>query len=160
MLLRLSKKEMSAIEAVLDVALHGGGALVQSADITERQGIPPRYLEPILQRLGRAGILVGIRGPSGGYRLALERRRITLWDLVIAARAGDWDLVIAARAGDNEEARPQKIGTAGPVLQAVLNDLENQLKATLQSVTIEDLCWKMKGDEIARARRASPDFAI
>jgi len=148
-LLRLSKKEMSAIEAVLDVALHGGGALVQSADITERQGIPPRYLEPILQRLGRAGILVGIRGPSGGYRLALERRRITLWDLVIAARAGD-----------NEDARAQKVGTPGPVLQAVLSDLEDQLKKTLQSVTIEDLCWKMKGEKIARARRARPDFAI
>ena len=140
---------MSAIEAVLDVALHGGGALVQSADITERQGIPPRYLEPILQRLGRAGILVGIRGPSGGYRLALERRRITLWDLVIAARAGD-----------NDAARPQRIGTPGPVLQAVLNDFEDQLMVIFQSVTIENLCWKMKGDEIARARRASPDFAI
>ena len=140
---------MSAIEAVLDVALHGGGALVQSTDITERQGIPPRYLEPILQRLGRAGILVGIRGPSGGYRLALERRRITLWDLVIAARAGESD-----------NTGPQGTGAAGPVLQAVLTDLETQLKESLQSVTIEDLCWKMKSDDIVRARRASPDFAI
>ena len=149
MLLRLTKKEMSAIEAVLDVALHGGGALVQSADITERQGIPPRYLEPILQRLGRARILIGIRGPSGGYRLARERRRITLWDLVVAARTGE-----------NEDAPPARLGSPGPVLLAVIDDLESQLRTTLQGITIEDLCWKMKSDEMTRARRASPDFAI
>jgi Rrf2 family protein len=122
---------------------------VQSADVTERQDIPPRYLEPILQRLGRAGILVGIRGPSGGYRLARERRRITLWDLVVAARVDEADDAPAA-----------KTGSPGPVLQAVLDDIESHLKENLQAITIEDLCWKMKSDEMVRARRASPDFAI
>src|SRR5260370_42258635 len=75
---RLSKKTMFAIEAVLDVAYHVGEHPVRSGDITERQRIPKRYLEQVLQHLVRAGILSGKRGPRGGYRLGREQRRITL----------------------------------------------------------------------------------
>ncbi len=70
---RLSKKTMFAIEAVLDVAFHVGEHPVRSGDITERQRIPKRYLEQVLQHLVRAGILNGKRGPRGGYRLGRER---------------------------------------------------------------------------------------
>ena len=62
---RLSKKTMFAIEAVLDVAFHVGEHPVRSGDITERQRIPKRYLEQVLQHLVRAGILSGKRGPRG-----------------------------------------------------------------------------------------------
>ena len=48
---RLSKKTMFAIEAVLDVAFHVGEHPVRSGDITERQRIPKRYLEQVLQHL-------------------------------------------------------------------------------------------------------------
>ncbi len=58
---RLSKKTMFALEAVLDVAFHVGENPVRSGDITERQRIPKRYLEQVLQHLVRAGILAGDR---------------------------------------------------------------------------------------------------
>src|SRR6202047_5220483 len=80
-MIRLTKKLLFAIEAVLDIAYNGGHAPVRSSEITERQGIPRRYLEPVLQELVRHKILLGIRGPSGGYRLARERRRISLGDI-------------------------------------------------------------------------------
>ncbi|MFQ5765180.1 MAG: RrF2 family transcriptional regulator, partial [Rhodospirillales bacterium] len=81
-MLRLSKKMLFAIEAVLDIAYHAGAEPVQSREITRRQGIPRRYLEQALQHLVRQGILVGVRGPRGGYRLARERRRISIGDIV------------------------------------------------------------------------------
>jgi len=66
---RLSKKTMFAIEAVLDVAFHVGEHPVRSGDITERQRIPKRYLEQVLQHLVRAGILTpttpGLFGTTG-----------------------------------------------------------------------------------------------
>src|SRR5260370_19817292 len=83
---RLSKKTMFAIEAVLDVAFHVGEHPVRSGDITERQRIPKRYLEQVLQHLVRAGILSGKRGPRGGYRLGREQRRITLGEVVRVVR--------------------------------------------------------------------------
>src|SRR5260370_35085549 len=73
-MIRLTKKLLFAIEAVLDIAYNGGQVPVRSAEITAREGIPRRYLEPVLQELVRHKILLGIRGPSGGYRLAPERR--------------------------------------------------------------------------------------
>ena len=85
-MVRLTKKLLFAVEAVLDVAYNGLEAPVRSADITEREGIPQRYLEPVLQELVRHGILIGVRGPSGGYRLARERNRISLGDIVRTVR--------------------------------------------------------------------------
>ena len=88
---RLSKKTMFAIEAVLDVAFHVGEHPVRSGDITERQRIPKRYLEQVLQHLVRAGILNGKRGPRGGYRLGRDRSRITrgmrIAQLIVARHA-------------------------------------------------------------------------
>ena len=75
---RLPKKMLFAIEAVLDIAYNAVDTPVQSAEITKRQGIPRRYLEQVLQQLVRVDILTGVRGPRGGYRLARERRRITI----------------------------------------------------------------------------------
>ena len=83
---RLSKKTMFAIEAVLDVAFHAGEHPVRSGDITERQRIPKRYLEQVLQHLVRAGILSGKRGPRGGYRLGRDQRLITLGEVVRVVR--------------------------------------------------------------------------
>ncbi|CAE7405756.1 cysK1 [Symbiodinium microadriaticum] len=68
--------------AVADIAYNARLTPVQSRDITKRQGIPQRYLEQVMQRLVRAGILKGVRGPRGGYRLARERRRISVGDIV------------------------------------------------------------------------------
>ncbi|MEK9676848.1 MAG: Rrf2 family transcriptional regulator, partial [Rhodospirillaceae bacterium] len=85
-MLRLSKKMVFAIEAVVDIAYHSSGLPVQSREITRRQGIPQRYLEQALQQLVRSGILTGTRGPRGGYNLARERRRISVGDIVRIVR--------------------------------------------------------------------------
>src|SRR5690349_24977195 len=86
-MLRLSKKLLFAIEAVLDIAYNAGTLPVQSSEITRRQGIPRRYLEQVLQQLVRAGVLSGVRRPRGGYRLARELRRISVRDIVRVVRS-------------------------------------------------------------------------
>src|ERR1700733_16221929 len=88
-MVRLTKKLLFAIEAGLDIAYNAGDLPVQSGEITHRQGIPRRYLEQVLQQLVRAGVLAGVRGPRGGYRLARERRRITLGEIVRVVRTLD-----------------------------------------------------------------------
>ena len=64
--MRLTRKTALAIEAVVDIAFHARPDPVQARDITERQGVPHRYLEQVLQRLVREGVLRGVRGPRGG----------------------------------------------------------------------------------------------
>src|ERR1700691_5629350 len=80
-MLRLSRKTLLALAAVIDIAYNARPEPVQSKEITERQGVPQRYLEQVMQQLVRAGILKGVRGPRGGYRLARERRRISVGDV-------------------------------------------------------------------------------
>ena len=81
---KVQKKILYAIEAVVDIAMNSGTEPVQNISIAERQGIPKRYLEQTLQELVKSKILVGSRGPKGGYRLSRERRKIKLSEIVNA----------------------------------------------------------------------------
>src|SRR3546814_8114334 len=84
---RLSRKTGFALEAVLDIAYNARAEPVQAREITQRQGIPQRYLEQVMQQLVRAGILKGVRGPRGGYFLARERRRISVGEIIAVVSA-------------------------------------------------------------------------
>jgi len=81
-LFKIQKRIIYAIEAVLDIALNAGLNPVQNVAIAKRQGIPKRYLEQTLQILVKNNILVASRGPRGGYRLAKERRKIKILDII------------------------------------------------------------------------------
>ena len=81
-LFKIQKRIIYAIEAVLDIALNAGVNPVQNVAIATRQGIPKRYLEQTLQILVKNNILVASRGPRGGYRLAKERRKIKILDII------------------------------------------------------------------------------
>ena len=81
-LFKIQKRIIYAIEAVLDIALNAGVNPVQNLAVAKRQGIPKRYLEQTLQILVKNNILVASRGPRGGYRLAKERRKIKILDII------------------------------------------------------------------------------
>src|ERR1700727_1850634 len=80
-MIALPKKLYYAVEAVLYIAYNAGHGPISSRDIAEKQKLPSRYLEQLMQKLVRGGILRGVRGPRGGYVLARERRRITVGDI-------------------------------------------------------------------------------
>ena len=80
---KIPKRIIYAIEAVLDIALNSGLEPVRNESIAKRQGIPKRYLEQTLQTLVKSRILVASRGPRGGYRLAKERRKIKISDIIL-----------------------------------------------------------------------------
>ena len=50
-MLKLTRKTLLAIEAVVDIAYNARPDPVQARDVTERQGIPQRYLEQVMQAL-------------------------------------------------------------------------------------------------------------
>ncbi len=151
-MLRLSRKTLFAIEAVLDIAYHAGSEPVQSGEITRRQGIPRRYLEQALQQLVRDGLLVGVRGPRGGYRLARERRRITVGDIVRAVRRME-----AAEDPLQDDAGSQ---LATDVVRPLWSEIQNDVMDRLDSLTIDDLCGRADAAGIVSEGRASLDFSI
>ena len=151
-MIRLTKKLLFAIEAVLDIAYNGGATPVRSAEITARQGIPHRYLEPVLQELVREKILVGIRGPSGGYRLARERRRISLGDIVRTVRGlGTAEDPISDPAGSE---------LGHQVVRPLWVELEEETMRRLDALTLEDLCTRAHRSGIAGRLAQGGDFEI
>jgi Rrf2 family protein len=151
-MIRLTKKLLFAIEAVLDIAYNGGAAPVRSSEITERQGIPRRYLEPALQELVRHKILVGIRGPSGGYRLARERRRISLGDIVRTVRGLE-----TSEDPINDPAGSQ---LGHQVVRPVWLDLQQEMMQRLDALTLEDLCGRAHRAGIIGHLAQGGDFEI
>jgi len=149
-MLRLTRKLMFAIEAVVDIAYNSGEQPVQSKDIAERQGIPRRYLEQVLQQLVRADILRGVRGPRGGYRLARERRRIPLGEIVRIVAGMDTD--------EDDEDTGSDLGRV--VLQPLWQGLQEEALVKLDAVSIEDLCRTARSAGIDSTARKSADFNI
>ena len=151
-MLRLTKKLLFAIEAVLDIAYNAGPLPVQSSEITRRQGIPRRYLEQALQQLVRAGILSGVRGPRGGYRLARERRRITVGDIVRVVRSIE---------GGEDPTRDEAGAELGlKVVRPLWTELQEEVMQRLDGVTLEDLCLRAHRAGVSGEFAARFDFSI
>lgn len=148
----IGRRAQVAVEAVLDIAYHAGGQPVQSREITERQGIPRRYLEQVLQQLVRANILTGVRGPKGGYRLARERRRISVGDISRVVRA------METAANPIEDPAGSILGHK--VVRPLWTELENEVMTRLDSVTIEDLCLRAHRERVESEANRKLDFSI
>jgi len=151
-MLHLSRKVLFAIEAVLDIAYHASSEPVQSKEITRRQGIPKRYLEQALQHLVRDGILVGVRGPKGGYRLAMERRRISVGDIVRVVR----EMETKKKNADDPEG--SELGVA--VVRPLWAELQEELSAHLDATTVDDLCDRAGEAGIVSEGHQNLDFTI
>lgn len=151
-MLRPSKKLVLALEAVTDIAYHGSAEPVQSQDIARRLALPRRYLEQVMQQLVRAGILRGVRGPRGGYRLARERRRISVADVVRVVR------------GIEEPISQDELGSSSALGQRVVGPFwartEQDLMNRLERVTIEDLCRRAEDAGVMSETRDDVDYAI
>jgi Rrf2 family transcriptional regulator, iron-sulfur cluster assembly transcription factor len=133
-MIRLTKKLLFAIEAVLDIAYNSEQVPVRSFEITEREGIPRRYLEPVLQELVRHKILLGIRGPSGGYRLARERQQISLGDIVRTVRG--------LETAEDPIGDPAGSALGHRVVRPVWVKLHEEIMRQLDALTLDELCGR------------------
>ena len=150
-MLRLSRKAILALEAVVDIASNSRPEPVQSKEITRRQGVPHRYLEQVMQALVRSGVLKGVRGPRGGYRLAKERRRITAGEIV--------RIVAELEIADE----PPLNGTSPigeQIVRPVVTEVHNELMRRLDAITVEDLCRRAEEKGLAEPIGERADFAI
>jgi Rrf2 family protein len=82
--MRISTRGRYALRAMLDLAQHGDNGPVSRQDISERQEISADYLAQLFTRLQAAGLVEGMKGPGGGYRLIRDPARIRAGDVVRA----------------------------------------------------------------------------
>ena len=113
-----------AIGAVVEIALRSGKEPVSSRDLADRLHLHWRYLEPVLQALVREGILQGVRGARGGYKLAKARDAISVYDISEAVKTGETE---------------EPPGLLGAVVVRMLAQAEQCYGSTLKRITVEDL---------------------
>src|SRR5499425_2382567 len=86
--MKLTRASSYALHAVAFMAGQKHDKPVASHHIAHARGIPERFLLKVLKPLVSARILMSIKGPNGGYRLAREASDITMLEIVEAVDGG------------------------------------------------------------------------
>lgn len=74
----ISTKGRYALRVLIDMAEHQSEKSIPLREIAQRQGISEKYLESIIKTLVRGGVVEGMRGKGGGYRLRQSPDRLTV----------------------------------------------------------------------------------
>lgn len=96
---------------------------MQIREISANADIPQNYLEQLLSKLRRAGLVTSVRGSKGGYLLAKEAKEIQVFDILIALED---DLKIV----DSK--------TSNPILDLFFNEVKDNMKG-LFDLSLDDL---------------------
>ncbi len=152
--MRLSLQVHYAICGIFDLAYNSGNSeqgFVRVGEIGERQGIPTRYLEQIFQRLRRAELIVGKRGPGGGYALARPASDIDLREVVEAVEGS---LTETGAWGDAPaDAAQNQPGFLWP-------EIAEGFARVLSQTTLEKLCIRAAQAAVPRSNAAAYTYQI
>lgn len=130
--MRISTKSRYGARAVLDIAIHGDQGPVTLNQISARQEISKKYLEQIIHRLLKAGVLVSLRGPQGGYLLGRPAARIRLGEII---RSLDGP-VAPVRCVDEPEICDR---TERCVTRDVWTEIKESVESVIDRITVADL---------------------
>jgi Rrf2 family protein len=78
----ISKSCLYALRIIIDLSNYSMRQRIHIAEISERRNIPRKYLEQILLKLKKSGIIQSKKGPKGGYRLSKPPGEITIGEIV------------------------------------------------------------------------------
>lgn len=150
--MKLTRASSYALHAVVHMAQQKTQNVpVASHDIANERGIPMRFLLKVLKPLVTHRILLSVKGPHGGYRLARQPSDITMLD-VIEAVDGTLRGYAPDRPTDkDEEFTPTQIkkfnqtwNTLHPKLEQVCGQTAEQTRKTLEKVRVSDLINRSK----------------
>lgn len=133
--MRLTSKGRYAVMAMADLALHGGAdRAVPLQEVAKRQEISLSYLEQLFARMRRAGLVSGVRGPGGGYRLAQPAHVVTVADIIAAVN----EPIKATRC--DEASTKSCIGRTGRcIAHGLWAEMGSRIQVFLGSVSLADV---------------------
>ncbi len=134
-MIKMSTKGRYALRAMVDLASHGDTGPVPRGDIAERQDVSADYMAQLFTPLQDAGLVEGVRGPGGGYRLARAPEDIRVSDIVEIVEG---PVALAPCVGQQPEASCPR--SDGCPTRAVWEHVSTHLKTLLASYSLADLC--------------------
>ncbi|HET6515245.1 MAG TPA: Rrf2 family transcriptional regulator [Thermodesulfovibrionales bacterium] len=131
-MLRLSTRGQYGVRAMFEISRGYPDDPVTIREISERQDVSVPYLEQILNKLRRAGIIRSVKGPGGGYLLARRPREIT-----IASILKELEGPVAITSCLDPEEGCSRI--EGCVTHLLWKSLGAKIEAFLETITLHDL---------------------
>ena len=139
--MKLTTKGRYAVTAMLDLALHYDSGAVTLAEIAHRQGISLSYLEQLFAKLRRGGLVDSVRGPGGGYNLALPPSKITVAEIIVAINE---EIDATSCKGEKNCQHDEPCLT-----HQLWEDLSVRIHEFLQGITLADLVSKPHVQQVA-----------
>ena len=131
--MKISTRGRYALRFMIDLAQHDNGEYTALKDISERQEISIKYLEQITSLLSKFGLLLSVRGPQGGYKLAKTPAQYTIGEIL---RITEGNLAPVTCLETEENTCPRKENCPTLTLWEGLSKMVNNY---LDGITLEDL---------------------
>jgi Rrf2 family protein len=112
-----------------------GRGPIAARELAETERLPGDYVEQILLRLRRAGLVDSVRGAKGGYLLSRDPEAMTVYDVMSASDHQTFELNCATHPIDGERCGPGGNCSFRPMWGA----LKHRIDDFLTRVTLSDL---------------------
>jgi Rrf2 family protein len=129
--MKLTRASSYALHAVAYMAIQKSDKPVASHHIAQARGIPERFLLKVLKPLVSARVLLSIKGPNGGYRLARTPQEISMLEILEAV-----DGPIRGQAPFTDD---EIDGNLNHKLENICKQSADQVRKQLDKVRISDL---------------------
>ncbi|MFP3154333.1 RrF2 family transcriptional regulator [Lachnospiraceae bacterium ZAX-1] len=139
--MKLSTKGRYGLRAFIDLAVYAEAEPVSLTSIAARQEISVSYLEQLMAKLKKAGLIESSRGVNGGYRLAKSVETISVGEVL---RALEGDLIPVECAGIDETKLTHCTGSGTCVSKTVWKRINDSINQTVDSIFIGELVRESK----------------
>jgi Rrf2 family iron-sulfur cluster assembly transcriptional regulator len=139
--LKLSTKGRYGLRAFIDLAVYAQEGPVSLASIAARQEISLSYLEQLMAKLKKAGLVESIRGVNGGYKLARPAEEISVGDVL---RALEGDLAPVECAATHPGKEVHCTGSDACVSKIVWKRINDSINQAVDSIFIGELVEESK----------------
>ena len=112
-----------------------GSGPVAARELADSERLPADYVEQILLRLRRAGLVESVRGAKGGYYLAKEPSSISVRDVMTASEHQTFEINCETHPVDAERCSPD----TGCSIRPVWHALQQRVNDLLASISLADL---------------------
>lgn len=132
--MKMSTKARYGLRALVDLAKNSECGPVSISSIAQRQKISENYLEQLIAKLRKAGIVQSLRGSQGGYILSRPAEEISVGD-VLRILEGDLNPVECPMINHDVDCMDQ----AECVTKYVWKKVSDSINTTVDKITLGEL---------------------
>ncbi|MBQ8028339.1 MAG: Rrf2 family transcriptional regulator [Clostridia bacterium] len=133
--MKISTKGRYGLRIMTDLAVYSSDGCVSLKEIAEREHLSEKYLEQIINLLGKENLVQSVRGAKGGYRLSKSPEEISVKDILLATEGS---LAPVACAADNECCE----NYCDCVTSFIWTEIYNAVISVTENITLDQLAQK------------------